>query len=703
MVYLNDIIESHVNDTKHRIIYLDYPSDSAWLFPLFGKNPLPEFCRVTTLEEQLSAKKYRQVQAIGQSIPTEASTAAKRQRDAAFDRIKPLISTTGIFTPTERNQLINARALELNCSPRTLIRTLRLYWAGGQTRNALLPNFHKRGSVAGATSSRGRPPKYIDRDIYQVSETDLKIFKQLIEQKYLKGFTATVAGTYAAMIREHYSVVDSEGKSQPRALGEFPTISQFRRYFKSHYSRETVIRSREGDSEFELNHRAKLGDAELSVFTAGDNFEIDATIADVFLVSSVDRSSIVGKPTLYLVIDSKTWLIVGFYAGFEQPSWPAALQAITSIAEDKKTLCKRYGLNYCAEDWPAHGVLPKEFTADRGEMIAKASTRISDELETTVKNLPSRMANRKPHVECGFHLIQRPMAEHIPGYEPPENFRKRQGKHYDKDACLTLDEFTSIILRSIIRFNNSPRAGYPLSPAQTLSGLVPTPCNLWNHEIRTRAGSLPRYSSEYLRFALLPRAQASVTREGIQFKGCFYSCDEAIKRGWFVRAGRGAFEVTVSHDRRLVDTIYVHHDASSKSVFIATLLEKSAAFAGMSLQEVGFLMSERERIRQEGRYLSLRQDFEFHQAVDPITRNAMTSARQQSKGKSRSSRKADIRGQRTDELVRERQEKAQLTLPSKQFTKAEIVTLPVSVSTGDHLDVAKSAPNAKLLGMLNGD
>lgn len=703
MFYVNDIIEFTSINTKYRIIHLDFPSDSAWLFPLFGKNPMPVFSRVATLEESLLIGKAILVQVVGQIVQTDASKAAVGKRDASYDSIKPLINEIGIFVPSERNRLINARADELNCSPRTLMRVLRLYWAGGQTRNALLPKFHTRGNTKGTTSSRGRPPKYIDRNIFQVTEEDLKIFKQVIERKYLKGFTATIAGTHALMLREHYSVIDSEGDLQALAPGEFPTVQQFRRYFKSHYSHEIVIRCREGDAEFELNHRAKLGNAELSVFTVGDNFEIDATIADVFLVSSVDRSSIVGKPTLYLVIDSKSWLIVGFYTGFEQPSWPAALQAIVSIAEDKKVLCERYGLSYRVEDWPAHGVLPKEFTGDRGEMIAKESTRISDELEITIKNLPAKMANRKPHVECGFHLIQRPMAEHIPGYEPPENFRKRQGKHYDKDACLTLDEFTGIILRSIIRFNNSPRAGYPLTPAQTLSGLMPTPCNLWNHEIRARAGSLPRYSSDYLRLALLSRAKASVTREGIQFKGCFYSCDEAIERGWFVRAGRGSFEVTVSYDRRLVDNIYVHGDVNSKAVFTASLLEKSAAFTGMSLQEVEFVIFERERIRQEGKYHSLRRDFDFHNAVDPITSKARAEAKQQSKGKSRSSRKVDIRQHRTEELTRERQEKALLNQPSKQLQKAEILTLPVSTPTSDHLAPAKPARNAKLLGMLNGD
>lgn len=701
MLYLNDIIEMLDTESRYRIVHLDFNKNACWLYPLFGNNPRPVFSNITKLEHLTKSEKAVVLEATGQAPATKASAAAIRERDAAFESIQPLIATEDIFFPSDRNRLINARALELNCSPRTLMRALRLYWAGGQTRNALLPKYHARGSTNGATSNRGRPPKYMDCGIYQVQQEDLQTFKWAIETFYLKGVTATVTGTYNEMLLQRYSVIDSEGERLPRAPGEFPTIDQFRRYFKSKYPQETVVRNREGDAEFNLNHAPKLGDAELSVFTVGDNFEIDATIADVLLVSMEDRSVIVGKPTLYLIIDSKSWFIAGFYVGFENPCWPAALHAIVSIAEDKRALCARYGVTYRPEDWPAHGILPKQFTADRGELLSKDSTAIADGLESTVKNLPSKMANRKPHVECGFKLIQRPMAEHVPGYEPPENFRKRQGKRYDKDASLNLDEFTNIVLNAIIRFNNTARDDYPLTPAQTLSGLIPTPRNLWNHEIRSRAGALRRYSAEYLRMALLPRDTATVSREGIQFHGCFYSCDQAIERGWFVRSSGGSFKVTISHDRRLVDTIYIHDNANPGCYFAATLLEKSAHFRGMSLHEVDSIRYERERTRRVGRYQSLTSTFQFRNAVDPITSEAKAETKLQTKGKSRSSRKADIRENRAEELARERQEKA-APMPSPEAQpSAEIVSLR-PVTPNNTTTPTRAARNAKLLEMLNG-
>lgn len=699
-MYANDLLEVVAQGTRYRVIDFDYATDSVWLFPMSDGSHMPVEGSLHALEGRVSAGEVVRVMGSAPTVLLKPSEAAIKVRDASFEMIKPLVATRDIFAPSSRNALINERAAELQCSPRTLIRLLRLYWSGGQTRTALLPKFHARGSTHGTTSNRGRPPKYINRPIYQVTEHDFAIFKRDIDRKYLKGKTATVAGTYRSMVCEHYSVVGSDGVLEPRPEGELPTIEQFRRFFHKNYTRERVVRSREGDAEFALNHAPKLGRAALAVMSAGDNFEIDATIADVFLVSSHDRSVIVGKPTTYLLVDSKTWLIGGFYVGFEAPSWPAALQAIVSLSEDKRALCERYGVPYRPEDWPADGVLPKQITGDRGEMIGRDSSRLADGLEVIIKNLPSKMAQRKPHVECGFKLIQRPMAEHVPGYEPPENFHKRQGKHYDKDASLTLDEFTGIVLRSIIRFNNTPQNDYPLTPAQTLAEVMPIPITLWNHEIRVRAGALPRYPAEFLRQNLLPSERAAVTRAGIEFRGCYYSCDEAVARGWFVRSSRGTFSVEVSYDRRLVDKIYVHDDQNPGQMLIASLLEKSADFAGLSFQEAASIHFRRERLRQKGERVGLRQHVAYHQAVDPITKAAHAEAKRQSKGKSRSARKADIREQREEERSLERQEKAALAPRREREQSAEIVPLrsaapkPVSSTT---------SRNAKLLDMLNGN
>lgn len=48
------------------------------------------------------------------------------------------------------------------------------------------------------------------------------------------------------------------------------------------------------------------------VLGPGSRYEIDATIADIYLVSDSDRACIVGRPTIYFVVDVFSRMVVGF-------------------------------------------------------------------------------------------------------------------------------------------------------------------------------------------------------------------------------------------------------------------------------------------------------------------------------------------------------------------------------------------------------
>lgn len=705
MLYRNDIIVNPTTQVRVRVIHLDFAENEAWLFNLAGDNPLPKLVPLDQLELALHSQELVLEQSQGKPVRLSTSEAAKKARNQAYEQIRPLVETTDILIPKLRNALINQRAEETGASARTLIRQLRQWWANGQSPDALLPAFHRRGSTGGETANRGRPPKYEDRPIYQVTGDDLELFKKVAETQYLDSEVHTLAGAHNYLLDEYFTRVDGEGKRFTLPDGEFPTYMQFRRAVLAAFPLETIIRKRKGDSEYELNDRPVLGSLHAETYTVGDVFEIDATIADVFLVSSKNRAKIIGKPTLYLIVDRKSWLIVGFYVGLESASWWAALQAILSIAEDKSALCQRYGVLYDPDDWPAHGVLPKEFVADRGELLSKNSTAICEGLETNVRNLPKKRADHKPFVECSFKLIHQPISQAVPGYEPPRNVTKRQGKHYEQDACLTLNEFTKVILQAIIRHNRSPRSADRLSAEQVLEGnLLPIPVDIWNTEIRQRAGALSRVSEERMRFALLPERKAVVSREGIQLGSCYYNCPEAMQRGWHDIAARGVFEVTVSYDRRLVDSIFVHDPLNPEAFFTATILDKCKDYRGLSFAEVEAIDYYRASLNVQGKKVKRQTDLDFNQVVKPLSAQAHAKAKDASKGKSRTSRKADIVDDRKEELQRERQSRAKAASPLPRQPSAEVIALPVapSINTPPPADTPESRRQAMFMKMLNG-
>lgn len=703
MLLKNQVLEHKQTGSRWRVLDMDTTTQTVWLFNMSEAGALPKGVPAHLFQADGEFVEVAPPRNVTKLKPSEA---AKRRRDEAYTCIEPLVTTMDIFEPSLRSALVQARAEALDCSPQTIYKYLRTWWRNGQNRQALTPLFHRSGNIAGATGGRGRPSEY-GTPTYQMQPADQTLIEKIIKTMFLTSELHTLEATYQALLEQHYSYVDAEGRLILNLPGDCPSLAQFRWHARKHLPNELVIRSRKGDAEFELNHRAVLGSLRHATFTVGDVYEIDSTVADVFLVHQDDRSKIVGKPCLYMVRDRKSNLIVGHYVGFEEASWAAALQAIVSITEDKEALCQRYGVPYNPAEWPAHRVMPKEFVADRGsEMLSNESTKIADGLELTVTNNPARRADMKPHVECGFKQTNRAMRGVVPGYEPPENRGERQTYDYSQDASLTLKQFREIILKFIIKHNNSPMPNYPLAPQYVLQGMQPTPLNVWNVEIQDRAGLLSTYTEEEVRLALLPQADVTVTREGIRLGDCFYSAQDAIDKGWFVAAGNGRFTVRASYDLRLVDTIYIHDEGNPDLYFEAHLLDKCSHFRGMSHKEVEALGYLARVLNHHGQQVTRQMAADFHSTIAPTVSRAIAETKKVTQGKSRSARKKDTRAAREDARRQERQESAR---PAVQTTlneaPAAVVHLPAaqpaSPSDGASQSPAKSRQQ-KYQELLNG-
>lgn len=673
MLYKNQVLEHIATKQRWRILELGEDGTVVWLFNISAKKARPRALPIDFVEDQQAFSEVERPPIPGKLTP---STSAKQRREKAMKFIAPLVASTDIFLPAKRSALVQARAMELKCSPQTLYSYLRAWWSNGQSLQALTPLFHHCGNVAGATGGRGRPSKF-GLPTYQMTEADHSIIQRAV-QTFLNNALLSLKDTYQTMLEERYSYLDGDGRLLLKLPGERPSFVQFKHHARKHLPAELVIRSRKGNAEFELEHRPKLGSLRLSTFTVGDVYEIDSTVVDVVLVHEHDRSKIVGKPALYIIIDRKTGLVVGFYVGYEESSWVAAMQAILSISEDKGALCRRYGVHYDPADWPAHCVMPKEFVGDRGsEMLGTESNKIAEGLELTMTNLPARRGDWKPHVECGFKQTHRAMRGFVPGYVPPEDFGKRQKRDYSQEAALTLTQFRKVILEAIIKRNKSPIRDYPLSPKYVLAEMLPTPINLWNAEIRDRAGLLAACTEAEVRLALLPQADVTVTREGIRLGDCLYSAKEAIDKGWFVAAGSGRFSVRASYDLRLVDTILVRDENHPNGYFEARLLEKCSHFLGLSHWEVAALGHLSRKIRQVGEQTRQQMVADFHQHIAPTVKAAKAETKKATKGLSRASRKKDIRAARQDALQLERMASAATPPSTGPAERAPVLPLPV--------------------------
>ncbi len=135
-----------------------------------------------------------------------------------------------------------------------------------------------------------------------------------------------------------------------------PTIWQMKHFYKREYKQAEIIQARSSKINYQKDISPLVSTATADVLGPGSRYEIDATIADIYVVSNSERRNIVGRPVIYMVIDVFSRMVVGMYVGLESPSYVTAMQALSNAITDKVDYCKNYGIEIKDEDWPVKGL-----------------------------------------------------------------------------------------------------------------------------------------------------------------------------------------------------------------------------------------------------------------------------------------------------------------------------------------------------------
>lgn len=234
--------------------------------------------------------------------------------------------------------------------------------------------------------------------------------------------------------------------------------------------------------------------------------------------------------------------------------------------------------------------------ADKGELNGTKVEAFSQAFGVRIENAPTRRGDAKGIVERYFRTVQERFKPYASGVVEDTTSRKRGGHDYRLDASLTLPEFTQIII-----------AADPLP--QQLSYLEQIRQDLWyagrsashpGHAVELGLANLTYLlrtaPEELVRINLLPHESATVSELGIRLFGCFYTCQEAIREGWFHR-GQGVEPtgVTVAYDPRSADHIYLRPSNSLKDYWVCELADRSRRFRGMTFWDVWLLSREERR------------------------------------------------------------------------------------------------------------
>jgi hypothetical protein len=590
-------------DTLMRLLWIESSATNVVTIDINHPNAQPIFHKYKEIEEALAVNTASILFDDPYSkflLPESELTEKQRKyRDAAWEAIGLIIKHKELaFFPHQRTQFIKEAVKRTGRSEPTIRKDLRRYWQGGQTKNSLLPHFDLCGGKGKEKRSdgckRGRPSLLslnkgeivgtnVDAAIHEKFRKGIRLFYETSQQSsFTRAYQLTLEKFFAIGYKEL-----SDGTKAPilPPAEQLPTLRQFQYWYEKSCDIKHQLISRKGERQYNLNHRAIVGNSTQMAFGPGSLFQIDATIADVYLVSSLNRCCIVGRPTLYLVVDVFSRMIVGFVVTLEPPSWLGAMLALENATADKVEFCKTFDIKIIEAEWPSHN-LPEAILADRGEFEGYNANNLVDSLGVDIDNTPPYRADMKGIVEQTFNQLNNEAIHWLPG--SVKKLPERGERDYRLDGVITLYEFRQLIILAILDHNNEKRLSkYPMNRFMIQDELEPYPVNLWQWGVENRMGSLPWKSSEIIRLNLLPSAEASVTRDGcIYFKKLHYICELAVREQWFIKArNKGGWKITVAYDPRLVDYIYIRLDRG-KNMEVCQLLEVDQRFQGCDFREI---------------------------------------------------------------------------------------------------------------------
>ncbi|MFG3613496.1 Mu transposase C-terminal domain-containing protein [Rummeliibacillus stabekisii] len=629
---VNELIKDLVNEKIYRLLWIDEVYDFSYVIDIEDSKGVPKMFKMKEIYEGIVLGTFIKLE----SPNTEKQLLHKMNekglaiRDKAWSIIKDIVKEEPlIYTREWRGEQIEKLVSMNVCTKVTAYKYLRRYWQEGMTINSLLPNYNNSGARGklreGGDKKRGRP-RLSDTEGINVTEEIKAVFRKAIKKYYLSDKKNSFTHAYKMMIKEYFAgdIHFKDGKKYIKILDQnsIPTLAQFKYWYKKEFDINQIIINREGKKKFERDYRAILGSSTYESMGPGTRYQIDATIGNVYLISSYNSDWIIGRPIIYFVVDVFTHMITGLYIGLEGPSWAGMMMAIANATADKKEFCSKYGIEISNEWWPA-AHLPEIIVGDRGELEGYNVNSLINGLNVSIENNPSFRPDWKGIVEKLFDTSQEKIKPFLPGYIQAD-FGERGTEDYRLGAKLTLEQYTKIIINFVLHYNrNFYMRNYSRSTDMIEAKVKPTPIELWKWGIQNRAGRLRKVNPDIVKFYLMPRDKATVTAKGIKFKGMLYSCETAIKESWFVLARKdGTWKVEISFDPRHINNIYLH--TKNDSLFeVCSLLDHQERYQDKAIEEIEQLIKKEVQDFKKNEHHLLQEEINFFSNIESIVEESV--------------------------------------------------------------------------------
>ncbi len=658
MIAAGSVYKISDTDRVIRLIHID--SEAIFYIELYKKLVAPKVCLLDFLKKQIEEYNYVEMNDPYQRIILEESLSQKEKekRDYQFNIVNKYWeqNKNDLLNIKNRNATFKYIAVNEDVPIATIRRMFSRFWQRGLNKNAMLPDYNNsgaRGESKEYKTKTGRPRTYSfhgEKIGCNVDDVVRRQFEAAYKKYYLNKQGKSLREVYRWVLSEYYSVqIDSNEKSEKFLVkkANIPTWGQFYYWYKKNHDKKIEIIKRKGEKEYELKNRPITSSSILETTGPGYRFQVDATTADIYLVSEVNRNKTVGRPTIYVIIDVFSRMITGLYVGWEYPSWNGAMMVLNNMVSNKVEFCRKNDIKISEDEWPCEHI-PESIIADRGEFESTRPEDLVNNFGITIENTSPYRGDMKGIVERLFRSINSRVKTGLPG-AVKKDFRTRGDEDYRLNAKLTLKEFTQIIIKIVIAHNNSIIEKYELTPNMISDGIVPIPTKLWAWGINNRKGSLRKPDYNTFRMSILPKGTATVLRGSIKFKGLYYIATQMIENRLFNK--NPIKKVEVAYDPRNIKNIYVFTGIQNEFV-VFTLDERSIEYESYLLEDVIEANKQKNELRRQARDHSLKKEIQLDYDINKASKQASKSS-----GIINSSKKARIKNIRKNRQFEKKKER----------------------------------------------
>ncbi|MFO6419093.1 transposase [Hylemonella sp. W303a] len=327
--------------------------------------------------------------------------------------------------------------------------------------------------------------------------------------------------------------------------GQYPNFRQVRRVLEREIPKLQRILEKTTMGHFKRTLRGLTARNWQDVEGPGHTWAIDSTIADVYLRSSINRSWIVGRPIVYIVVDVWSTAIVGFYVCLAGPSWNTAKISIFNSASDPALIGDLWGYQPVLSLNP-YPTLCYLLLCDRGEYLSRGASQTAIKLLLDMDYTPPYRPDLKGLVEVLHRISKDEQFQFLPGAINARRAEFDLRKSHPEQSALTVRGYVQYLHEIFASYNLTADRSNRLDAHMVAAGVFPSPAGLWRWGHEMGIGFRRVMSQADLIATLLVSDSARVGRSSVIYGGNDYSCDIAGADLWTtVARSHGGWNIPV--------------------------------------------------------------------------------------------------------------------------------------------------------------